>query len=83
MTKQNIITTLGITTLIITAHILITNHSKAELNKDIQEYKTCIQEQATTQGYIIRHYCSKNYYILDELAELEYIQKGYDLYLKQ
>ena len=65
-------------TLIIT-YTLITRHSHQQT---INRYRDCIHAQSQTQGYILRHQCSPLYQQLDKEANLEYIQKGYDLYLK-
>lgn len=80
--KQTI-TILVITGLIITAYTAMHKQAQKEQAKLIQDYTECITKQAQEQGYIIRHYCSSNYQILDQLSGLQYTQKGYDLYLKQ
>lgn len=49
----------------------------------VEEYKTCILKQSEKRGWIIRSECSMSYQELDQKANLEYIQKGYDLYLKK
>jgi len=80
--KQTI-TILVITGLIITAYTAMHIQSQKEQAKLIQDYTECITKQSQEQGYIIRHYCSSNYQILDQLSGLQYTQKGYNLYLKQ
>ncbi len=83
--KENLITMLIIISIIV-SYILITNtiHNahQEQLQQQANEYKTCIIEQANEKGYIIRSSCSNNYKQLDKVANLEYTQKGYDLYLK-
>lgn len=79
--KPIIISTAIVGTLLI-ANTISHNIANKQLEQEAQAYKQCIQEQSDTQGYIIRSYCSKNYKYLDQYLKLEYIQKGYDLYLK-
>lgn len=47
----------------------------------IQQYKQCIYNQHKQQGYIIRSYCSNNWKSLDTQANIQYKQKGFDIYL--
>ena len=68
---------------LITLNIIAHNISDKQLQQEAQAYKQCIQEQSDTQGYIIRSECSTNYKYLDQYLNLEYTQKGYDIYLKQ
>ena len=68
---------------LITINSVAHNISDKQLQQEAETYKQCIQEQSDTQGYIIRSYCSTNYKQLDKIANIEYVQKGYDLYLKQ
>lgn len=51
--------------------------------KEVEEYKTCIIAQSESRGWIVRSECSQYYSRLDKQANLEYTQKGYDLYLKK
>lgn len=83
MQNKQLIKGLCITALLTTTYIINNHLDNKQLDKQIQDYKTCIQEQSQEQGYIIRHYCSSNYQTLDQLSGLQYTQKGYDLYLKQ
>lgn len=62
---------------------IINNQAKAQLQRETEAYKQCIIQQSETQGYIIRHYCSKNYKQLDQKANLKYKQIKLDLYLEQ
>lgn len=64
---------------IITIGKVIVNKQTEEM---VNDYKTCIQEQSNGKGYIIRSQCSMNYKQLDKQADIEYTQKGKDLYLK-
>ena len=68
---------------LITLNTIAHNISDKQLQQEAQAYKQCITKQSDTQGYIIRSECSINYKQLDKIANIGYIQKGYDLYLKQ
>mgnify|MGYP001125183662 CR=1 FL=1 len=83
MQNKQLIKGLCITALLITTYLINNYLDNKQLDKQIQEYKQCILKQSQEQGYIIRHYCSSNYQILDQLSGLQYTQKGYNLYLKQ
>lgn len=83
LTRKTIITALLIVGTITIGYAILNNQDKTQLQREIEAYKQCITKQSQEQGYIIRHYCSSNYKQLDQLSELQYTQKGYDLYLKQ
>lgn len=51
--------------------------------KEVETYKECILEQSQKQGWIVRSNCSNNYKELDSKANLQYIQKGLNIYLKK
>lgn len=66
------------------------NNIKTELNrqvlqeqKEVETYKQCILEQSQKHGWIVRSSCSNNYKELDSKANLQYIQKGLNIYLKK
>ena len=66
--------------LILLGWITFTNNIEKRHQKELADearvYKECIEAQSEKQGYIIRSYCSLNYKTLDQVADLEYIQKG-------
>lgn len=51
--------------------------------KAVEEYKQCILDQSESHGWVVRSSCSNNYKILDTKANLEYVQKGTNIYLKK
>lgn len=66
------------------------NNVKTELNrqalqeqKEVETYKQCILEQSEKHGWIVRSSCSNNYKELDSKANLQYTQKGLNIYLKK
>ena len=84
------ICTLIFTVTLIFGGLVIIHNVKIELQKqDLQEqkevetYKQCILEQSQKQGWIVRSNCSNNYKELDSKANLQYIQKGSNIYLKK
>ena len=83
LTRKSIITTLLIVGTITTGCTILNNQNKAQLQQEAEAYKQCIIQQAETQRYIIRHYCSKNYKQLDQRANIKYKQIKLDLYLEQ
>lgn len=78
-----VITTLLIVGTITIGYTILNNQYQKQLQQEAQAYKECITKQSETQGWIIRSECSTNYKQLDQTTNLKYIQKGYDLYLKQ
>lgn len=90
LTRKQIIATLittGMTITVITTlnNQIKTQHRQAQeqLQQEAEAYKQCIIQQSETQGYILRHHCSNNYKQLDQINNLTYTQKGYDIYLKK
>lgn len=79
--KQILITTLISIAVAITYNIILNTYSDKQLQQEAAKYKQCIQQQSDTRGWIIRSECSSNYRILDEVAQIQYTQIGYDLYL--
>ena len=84
------ICTLIFTVTLIFGGLVIINNVKIELQKqalqeqkEIETYKQCILEQSQKQGWIVRSNCSNNYKELDSKANLQYIQKGLNIYLKK
>ena len=84
------ICTLIFTVTLIFGGLVITNNVKIELQKqalqeqkEVETYKQCILEQSQKQGWIVRSNCSNNYKELDSKANLQYIQKGSNIYLKK
>ena len=84
------ICTLIFTVTLIFGGLVIINNVKIELQKqalqeqkEIETYKQCILEQSQKQGWIVRSNCSNNYKELDSKANLQYIQKGSNIYLKK
>ena len=51
--------------------------------KEVETYKQCILKQSQKYGWIVRSSCSSNYKELDSKANLHYIQKGLNVYLKK
>lgn len=83
------ICTLIFTVTLIFGGLVIINNVKIELQKqalqeqkEVETYKQCILEQSQEQGWIVRSNCSNNYKELDSKANLQYIQKGLNIYLK-
>lgn len=84
------ICTLIFTVTLIFGGLVIINNVKIELQKqalqeqkEVETYKQCILEQSQKQGWIVRSNCSNNYKELDSKANLQYIQKGSNIYLKK
>ena len=84
------ICTLIFTVTLIFGGLVIINNVKIELQKqalqeqkEVETYKQCILEQSQEQGWIVRSSCSSNYKELDSKANLQYIQKGLNIYLKK
>lgn len=84
------ICTLIFTVTLIFGGLVIINNVKIELQKqalqeqkEVETYKQCILEQSQKQGWIVRSSCSSNYKELDSKANLQYIQKGLNIYLKK
>lgn len=84
------ICTLIFTVILIFGGLVIINNVKIELQKqalqeqkEVETYKQCILEQSQKQGWIVRSNCSNNYKELDSKANLQYIQKGSNIYLKK
>ena len=84
------ICTLIFTVTLIFGGLVIINNVKIELQKqalqeqkEVETYKQCILEQSQKQGWIVRSNCSSNYKELDSKANLQYIQKGLNIYLKK
>ena len=84
------ICTLFFTVTLIFGGLVIINNVKIELQKqalqeqkEVETYKQCILEQSQKQGWIVRSNCSNNYKELDSKANLQYIQKGSNIYLKK
>lgn len=84
------ICTLIFTVTLIFGGLVIINNVKIELQKqalqeqkEVETYKQCILEQSQKQGWIVRSNCSNNYKELDSKANLQYIQKGLNIYLKK
>ena len=84
------ICTLISTVTLIFGGLVIINNVKIELQKqalqeqkEVETYKQCILEQSQKQGWIVRSNCSNNYKELDSKANLQYIQKGLNIYLKK
>ena len=84
------ICTLIFTVTLIFGGLVIINNVKIELQKqalqeqkEVETYKQCILEQSRKQGWIVRSNCSNNYKELDSKANLQYIQKGSNIYLKK
>ena len=84
------ICTLIFTVTLIFGGLVIINNVKIELQKqalqeqkEVETYKQCILEQSQKQGWIVRSNCSNNYKELDNKANLQYIQKGLNIYLKK
>ena len=84
------ICTLIFTVTLIFGGLVIINNVKIELQKqalqeqkEVETYKQCILEQSQKQGWIVRSNCSNNYKELDRKANLQYIQKGSNIYLKK
>ena len=84
------ICTLIFTVTLIFGGLVIINNVKIELQKqalqeqkEVKTYKQCILEQSQKQGWIVRSNCSNNYKELDSKANLQYIQKGSNIYLKK
>lgn len=84
------ICTLIFTVTLIFGGLVIINNVKIELQKQalqeqkkVETYKQCILEQSQKQGWIVRSNCSNNYKELDSKANLQYIQKGLNIYLKK
>ena len=83
------ICTLIFTVTLIFGGLVIINNVKIELQKqalqeqkEVETYKQCILEQSQKQGWIVRSNCYNNYKELDSKANLQYIQKGSNIYLK-
>lgn len=84
------ICTLIFTVALVFGGLVIMNNIKIELQKqvlqeqkEVETYKQCILEQSQKQGWIVRSNCSNNYKELDSKANLQYIQKGLNIYLKK
>lgn len=84
------ICTLIFTVTLIFGGLVIINNVKIELQKqalqeqkEVETYKQCILEQSQKQDWIVRSNCSNNYKELDSKANLQYIQKGLNIYLKK
>lgn len=74
--------------IILIGGIILIGEIKSELKAYEQEretikqnYITCIKEQDTKQGYIIRSACSDNWQSLDAQTNAQYKQIKKDLYL--
>lgn len=81
--KKIIITTAILIATYSIGSTIINNQYQKQLQQQAKEYKQCIQQQSQTQGYIIRSQCSNNYKQLDKIANMQYKQVNYDLYLEQ
>lgn len=84
------IPTILIAGVLTTELVLLHNHVKARQNQQLEQvqqeaetYKQCVINQSEVRGFIIRSECSPKWKQLDQIAELEYTQRGYDIYLQK
>lgn len=82
--------TLIIMVVLVCGSFAFVNNIKTELNKqalqeqkEVETYKQCILEQSEKHGWVVRSSCSNNYKELDSKANLQYTQKGLNIYLKK